>query len=1355
MPKRVNKDVSCQAKRPAVVVNPIAEQLGDPTLSLNNKLSATEALCSVWTGHAGLLALEVCELVAPESPSIQTIRSAWHKRRGRRAVPLIVFWQGPEHVLLTEPTGEPASVRVLQLDPAAALSVIQRALAATSREVVNVVIGLLQRAEGSGGVAGFRNRNLLSTHYITQGFRRDNTEEWLLLDGEGARIRSQRGGRLLRELGYASTAQPSTFEIVDDGRMRVFARVLPKGTSFDRATAGPGNAPTTLILADARAKNADYAVLVCDGLLRLYFTTSGQGLDDLATAGSYIELDLDILGTTWSALLPMLFAAKSHALGGIFDRVATASERYAIGLRDRFRDRIYEEVVSDIVTALYESRGRKRADPDILFNATLRLLYRLLFVLYAEDRNLLPLSNPEYRRVSLTETLFRIKRMEDEGKPFDERSTALWDDLFKVFDAIRGGNVEWNVPAYNGGLFEAELSDHEEAAFLSAVKVPNATLAPILIGLSFDEQDGHVGKIDFGDLGVRHLGTLYEGLLSYSVHIADQDLVVDSDGMYVPAKKKDDPDVYEGEPYITSPKGGRKTSGSYYTPSFVVRRLIANALSPTLEEHLAHVQTLPSDQQWQAMLDFKVVDPAMGSGHFLVDALDTIADRLAQFLKDNPRISAAPIEQARQQITTIGKQYGIENLGMGIGDFSLLRRNVMRNCIYGVDYNPMAVELAKLSLWLHAFVPGLPLSYLGHNLQHGNALIGIVGHEIAQQTGDTLFGSAINESLNSALLQSRKLSLLGDLSIEEVKRSEKAQEQLGNATEGLRAAFNAYACRAFAVGEQSQEKREREQGRGLLEQADGLEQVLNGTMKGEAKRQIAKAQRTASELACFHWQLAFPEVFLRVNPGFDVVLSNPPWEEAVVERLQFWSQHFPGLRTEANAEQQRHIKELEKARPDLLELFETRQEIEREQRAVLTDGAFPGMGTGDPDLYKAFLWRFWQTCRTGGSCGFVSPRSAFSQLGAAEWRREVLPKADSVVLFLRNYRQWVFEDVNPGYDIAVAMIRKKTPATLRSYGPISSLRDFEHLNATDSDRSILEIVQATDQESLCVPMLDGTESLALFSQLATHPGIGLRSRSDFICAPVTELHATNDGKKLFTQNAADHPVFNHLNIGLFRFDRSAGTFAHARWLDSIKMLQARRLSAPSKSILKMMPKGWIDDPETLPAQNARIAFRDVVHATNPRKVWAALVPAKTLLTNKAPYLVFAKGEISAQAYALGFLNSSILDWYAHHRVVLTLNFFIFNSLPVPTISEGPLASRIIELAGRLAIQANDSFGEWGDHFRPINSEEERKEALAEIDALVAIIYGVEETLLPLVFDRPTRPELNSVFRYFHQWKVKT
>lgn len=1318
------------ARGPKVVVTPISVALGDPTAPVNEKISAKETLVGVWLGQAGALRFEVCEIVSSEEPSIQTIRSVWHKRRARRAVPLIVFWQGPDRVLLTEPIGEPASVPVLQVDPSAALSVIKRALSAPQREAVQAALALLERTQGSGGVAGFRNRNLLSTHYLTQGFRRDHEDEWLALDNAGAEYRTNQGGKLLRVLGYSPTNHPSTFEVSENGRCLVHALVLPDGSSFDRSAAGPGDAPATRILVEARSKGAERAVLISGGILRLYFAKSTQGLNDLATAGTYIELDLDILGAEWSALLGMLFAADSHKSTGVFNRVVVESDRYAIGLRERFRDRIYDEVVSDLVLALYDARGRKRADADLLFNATLRLLYRILFVLYAEDRNLLPLENPEYRRVSLTETLFRINKMQEDGKPFDPRQTTLWDDMFRVFEAIRSGNIEWNVPAYNGGLFEPALTDHKEAAFLTSIKVPNATLAPLLLALAYDEQDGRRGKVDFGDLGVRHLGTLYEGLLSYSVHLAEQDLVVDATGMYVPAKKKDEPDVLAGDPYITSPKGGRKTSGSYYTPSFIVRRLIENSLSPILEQHLDRVSTLPIDKQWEAMLDFRVVDPAMGSGHFLVDALDAIADRLARYLRDNPRISAKPIEQARNQITEIGKEYGIENLGKGVGDFELLRRNVMRNCIYGVDLNPMAVELAKLGLWLHAFVPGLPLSYLGHNLQHGNALVGIIGHEIEKQVEGNLFGNAVKDSLAEALRHSRNLSALGDLSIDEVKRSEQAQDQLEDATSGLRGAFDAYCCRVFAVGDEDEEKKIREQGRGLLEGADGLQQVLTGKVGGRDKRQIAKAQRAAVELHSFHWQLAFPEVFLRKYPGFDAVLGNPPWEEVTTEELGYFAPYLPGIKDiNSQTERAKMIKALVRRRPDIEEAYLAQLEQTEEFRQVLKSN-FELTRSGDPDLYRSFAERALYLCREIGAIGMLYPHSLVTSDGTAPYRSKAFPDHRTVVDFAVNANGWLFADVHPQY-MVIALSRLKGHENVSTGGPVADIRAWDEMPANRVDWKIEEL--ATMSSGLELPLMPTKEHAILYKKMLANGQAFRDSVEGVRFRPWTEFHGTNDRKTgMLKEDGKGWPAYKGDNFDLWEPERGVPPFT-VDPKQGLADLQRKRLRSDVWSDFSAAALG---DLETLPPNQCHILFRDVTNRLNSRSVIACLVPPGRFAVNNAPVLLCVNGGYQHVALRLGIMCSIVFDWAARRRIERHLNFFILNALPVPSVGlEDARAQRVVKVSATLAAQdkrfsafASECGVEIGE-----GRADSQDALLAELDALVASLYGLNETDIQTVF----------------------
>lgn len=1317
-----------------IVVTPIGEALGEPATPLSERISARETLKGVWLGQPGPLPLEVFEIVSTNEPSVQTIRSVWHKRRRKHAAPLIVFWQGPEHVLLTEPVGEPASIAIVQVVPSAALTIIERALATPQRDAVQTALALIERSQGSGGVAGFRNRNLLSTHYLTQGFRRDRKDEWIDLDNRGASMRTEKGARLLRALGYVPSNQASTFEVKFDGRCRVHAIVLAEDTSFDRSQSGPGDAPSTRVLVESREKGAERAVLVSGSVLRLYLTNSTQGLNDLATAGTYIELDLDILGKQWSALLPLIFAADSHAPSGLFDQIISESARYAIGLRERFRERVYEDVVAGLLTALFDARGRKHADAELLFNATLRLLYRLLFVLYAEDRNLLPLRNPEYRRVSLTEMLFRIEEMRRTGKPFEPKQTTLWDDLFRIFDAIRIGNLEWNIPAYNGGLFEPRLPDYAEAAFLTDVRIPNATLAPLLLALAFDGEGDGRGKVDFGDLGVRHLGTLYEGLLSYTVHIAEQDLVVDTGGMYVPAKKSDKPVVLSGEPYLASPKGGRKTSGSYYTPSFVVRRLIDNALRPTLESHLSQVVQLPPEQQWEAMLDFRVVDPAMGSGHFLVDALDAIADRLASFLRDNPRISSKPVDEARSQITAIGKEYGVEDLGKGVGDFELLRRNVMRNCIYGVDLNPMAVELAKLSLWLHAFVPGLPLSYLGHNLRRGNALVGVVGHEIEAQLGDQLFGNAVKESLNTALEYSRRLAASNDLSVPEVKRSEETQDQMEGATKGLRDAFNAYACRVFAVDVVVESKKERERGRALLEQADGLQQVLLGKVTGPDKKQISNAQKVAVTLCAFHWQLAFPEVFLRERPGFDVVLGNPPWEEVTVERLSFFGRYIPGLKSfTSQLEQERIIGKFGRAHPDVANAYLVEVD-EKERFRHIIRANYLLARSGDPDLYRAFAELALNIARKGGGLGMVYPRTLLAADGTAPYRERLFAESTVTADFGLNTGGWIFEGAEQRYTIVALSARFDNGGVINIAGPAVNEKEWSALPDIRTRWSFSELKMVSP--GLEVPLMPNIKSAQLFRMMIANGQPFSAPLSGVQFRPWRAFDATNDRKngllKDRSKGAKGWPVIGGRNFYLWQPDIGETEFV----LDEKAGIAALQRKRQRSEVWAEIDPSIIADPRTLPPFRAHILFRAIGRSTDSRTVIAVLVPPKRFARNQAPILIQNMGSAMDAALRLGTMCSLPFDWAARRRVEIALNFFILNSLPVPTVTlDDPRARRVASLSARLAC-IDQRFAVFAkDCNVPVGSLVgiECDNAIAEIDALVASMYGLGAADLETLF----------------------
>jgi len=401
-----------------------------------------------------------------------------------------------------------------------------------------------------------------------------------------------------------------------------------------------------------------------------------------------------------------------------------------------------EEIARQLCQGLVEScrtKDEKVADAETrkeIYKNALFLIYRLLFILYAEARDLLPLSAEAYHKVCLQELLVEVRENHRLGMDYDD-DYAIWHRL-----QIDQGDPSAGVPAYNGGLF-----DPGRRPFLIDHPVRNDYLQATLIrlaaiparGRTYD-QDRNPQPIDYRDLSVRHLGSLYEGLLEYSLFVVeDEPRVVRASKKktrYVPysqaGKVRASETVLEvGAVYFSETEGERKATGSYYTPEDVVDYIIRNTVGERLAELRAAFYKeqaierqltdladtpidLPAHRQIQAALDdqflrfvhekvltLRILDPAMGSGHFLVNATCTVANFVVELLNETPW----------------------ENLTIDT-DVRTWKRLIAERCIFGVDLNELAVEQAKLCLWMTTTARGKPLTFLDHHLRWGNSLVG-------------------------------------------------------------------------------------------------------------------------------------------------------------------------------------------------------------------------------------------------------------------------------------------------------------------------------------------------------------------------------------------------------------------------------------------------------------------------------------------------------------------------------------------------------------------------------------------------------------------------------------------------------
>ena len=411
------------------------------------------------------------------------------------------------------------------------------------------------------------------------------------------------------------------------------------------------------------------------------------------------------------------FAAGPFSLNDIL----AESTGYAQRLSDSLREQVYD-ALRYVAQGFLDYTDNRLPHTDetfkLIYDNSLILLYRILFILYAEARGLLPLQeNLSYERVYSLDAIKKdvVARLQ-EGLILPNTS-LLWSHLKELFKIINLGSPPLTVTTFNGGLF-----DPQRHPFLEQYVVGDSSLCRAIDKLA--RVNGQF--IDYRDLAERHLGTIYEGLLEeYALHVATEPMVeLRVSSKIVPAqgipRKHIASEFRPGEVYFVTDRGERKKTGSYYTPDYIVKYMVDSAVRPVLEAAICDAQT--DVERIQRVLAINVLDPSMGSGHFLVE----VTEYIARFLVE---LGLRP-EEAEGTLVTSATP-AAQTSGSNEADVTYWKRRVAQQCVYGVDLNPLAVELAKLSLWLVTVARDRPLSFLDHHLRTGNALIGLRIEDVA------------------------------------------------------------------------------------------------------------------------------------------------------------------------------------------------------------------------------------------------------------------------------------------------------------------------------------------------------------------------------------------------------------------------------------------------------------------------------------------------------------------------------------------------------------------------------------------------------------------------------------------------
>ncbi|HTR56147.1 MAG TPA: N-6 DNA methylase [Kofleriaceae bacterium] len=601
---------------------------------------------------------------------------------------------------------------------------------------------------------------------------------------------------------------------------------------------------------------------------------------------------------------------------------------------------------------LHSENGRLRAELQNgtlpvkeYFNQLLRLVYRLIFLLTVEERGLLHQEGTSDATRELFANGYGIRRLRERSakRSAHDRFADLWDATKVVCRGLATGEPRLGLPAL-AGIFAAN-----QCPALDSAKLENRALLLAVFKLAWLRENGSLARVNWRDMGPEELGSVYESLLELVPQIAT-----------------------DGRRFAFASGGeakgnARKTTGSYYTPDSLVQVLLDSALEPVIAETIAKNPA----NAFEALLGLAIVDPACGSGHFLLAAARRLAGHVAR-LQANGTPSAAEYRHALRQV--VGR------------------------CIFGVDLNLMAVELCKVGLWMEAVEPGLPLTFLDSHIQHGNALLGTTPELMAKGIPDAAWDpiEGDDKKAASALKKRNKqhanekqqgfgfLATTGATETQQITTEVTSLDQESDTTlDGVQAKASHWEriqsspewkhqklvadawCAAFVWPKQ--------EGTALAAPTNEVWRALRDATGQLPLLTATTVQQLTNQYRFFHWHLQFPQIFAK--GGFDVVLGNPPWERVKLQEQEFFASRSEEIAKAVNAaERKKLIASLPDENAQLWEEWSTAsRKAEGESHSIRQSGRYPLCGKGDVNTYAVFAEHNNSALASRGRAGFIVP----------------------------------------------------------------------------------------------------------------------------------------------------------------------------------------------------------------------------------------------------------------------------------------------------------------------------------------------------------------------------------------------
>jgi phage repressor protein C with HTH and peptisase S24 domain len=1170
---------------------------------------------------------------------------------------------------------------------------------------------------------------------------------------------------LFRELGYGRLLPSKAFELNDKSYPishvwnHTPIHLVGAKIDLDRKTAGirgaAGRSPHGLVQEFLNRSDDHLWGFVSDGYhLRVL-------RDNISiTRQAYVEFDLEAMmdGEVYSDFALLWLLCHESRVESTkpeecwLEKWSKEAQQQGTRALDQLRDGVESAIATlgqgflahranDILRAKLKSG---ELDKQTYYHQLLRIVYRLLFLFVAEDRDLLldPNTSQEARdRYTQFYSTARLRRLA--GRHRGSRHSDLFFSLKLVMAKLGNdkGCPELGLPVLGGFLFSNNATPD-----IDECEIQNSDLIESIRALAFTKYNNARRPVNYKNLGPEEFGSVYESLLE--LH---PDLSVEA-----AAFKLD-----------TTSGNERKTTGSYYTPTSLITSLLDTALDPVVNE--ARKKNDPE----KAILDLKVCDPACGSGHFLIAAAHRIAKHLAAARTGDEE----PSPKAQQAAL----------------------RDVISHCIYGVDINPMAVELCKVNLWMESLEPGKPLSFLDHHIQCGNSLLGATPALIAKGIPDAAFtaiegddkptcakykksnkhyretkqDSLFDDSyevwpkLDNVAAKLAKIELIPDDSIEEVQHKQRQYELLIESSDYKNEYLLANAwCSAFLwrkvetktlpypITEETIRKIERDPF------------SMPEWMKSEIKQ-------IAAQYKLFHWHLAFPDVFMRSSNGettenhqvgwsggFDVVLGNPPWERIKLQEKEWFASRNPEIADAPNAAARRRIiNALKDEDPALYEAFlDAKRQAEGESHLIRNSDRFPLCGRGDINTYAIFAEIKRSILSATGRVGCIVPSGVATDDTTKYFFQDLMDRQSLASLYDFENREAIFQGVHRSYKFCLLTLTGfKRPASHGADFVFFALNtndlhdDWRRFTLSAEDIELLNpntrtcpIFRSKRDAELTKSIYRRVPVLIKEGPPEENPW-GIKFLRMFDMANDSNLFRTReqlensgwvlDSNVFISDDEKYLPLYEAKM--LHHFDHRWATYEGTETRDIT-------LSEKKNPNFVVMPRYWVPEAEVENRLHYKwdkdwlLGWRDICRSTDERTVIAGIVPisgcADTFL------LLFPdENHYAKKMLIIACLNSFILDYSARQKVGgMHIKYNIFKQLPmIPPYRydlpaewlkggdmTGWLTTRITELSCT-AWDIESTMNNSSSGILPFHWNEERRFLLrCELDAAYFHLYGI-------------------------------